>query len=372
MLWLALGIALALEPGRRRNLLSYLLPLVVVYLPYFVARFVYFGRAFPNTYDAKAGGGFYLSQGALYWAAWLIGGGVWALLPAIAVGLWRVRATLLGRYALLAVVLMVAYVTKIGGDYMLGRLVVAILPVLFLMAELGLRAWTRHGALAIGFGCLAFAIASLPTTLVRPRAIEWNLADERTHTPLVSFSPVRIGSNMFDRAKLFEQHFTKAGLRPILADFEIGMMGYYTDLELIDIHGLTDRHVARQALLRRGRPGHEHVADVDYLRARGVALARIPLWLGRYKPATRILFPDGSIYYFGTWRPDLAQALRGIPGVRFTDAPTFIDSYLDKGNQIASDEVKQDLRDFFEPYYFAGNVNPMRRARFESAIRGGR
>jgi hypothetical protein len=369
ILWLALGIALALDRERRRQAVRYAVPFLLVYLPYFAARFAYYGYLLPNTYYAKSGGGMYLSQGLVYWAASFIGGGLWALVPATLVGLWRTRGTLVGRYAGLALPLYVLYVTKIGGDYMVGRLVVAILPMMFLLAELGLRAAiARHGTRMVVPACLAFAVATLPTSLVRPRAIEWNLADERTHTPLVSFAPLRIGSNMFDRAKLFETRLVKAGQKPILSDFEIGMMGYYTGLELIDLHGLTDTHVARQPLASRGRPGHERWADAAYLRARGVGLARTTLWEGRYKPVTRILLPDGSIYFFGWWQPALAQALRQIPGVSLVDAPAFIDEYLAKMDKLPATVVAEDLREFFEPYYFAANPDPARHARFTSGI----
>jgi len=372
LLWLALGIALALEPQRRRQLLRYVVPLVAVYLPYFIARFAYFGYPFPNTYYAKSGGGLYLSQGLVYWAASLLGGGLWAIAPLALLGLWRARGTLFGRYAALVLPLYVAYVAKIGGDYMVGRLTVAILPMVFLLAELGIRTWVaRHGLRAVVFGALAFAIATLPTSLVRPRAIEWNLADERTHTPVESFAPVRIASNMFDRAKLFERLFSKAGLHPILSDYEIGMMGYYTGLELIDIHGLTDAHVAHQPLKHRGRPGHERIADASYLRSRGVGLARTTLWQGRYKPVTRIFLPDGSIYFFGWWQPELARALRQIPGLVYVDAPAFIDEYLAKIDKLPATVVREDLHDFFEPYYFAANADPARRARFDARIAAG-
>jgi hypothetical protein len=365
ILWFALGCALALHPEKRKQVLRYALPLVLVYLPYFLARFAYYGHAWPNTYYAKSGGGMYFSQGLRYWMASLLGDGLWAILPFAVFGAWQARRTLFGCYAMLALPLYGGYVAKIGGDYMVGRLLVALLPMFFLCAELGVRRLAEKRRSALLVGCLAFALTALPTSLVRSRAIEWNLADERTHTPLVSFAPPRIGSNMFDRARLFQDRLSKAGLRPVLCDYEIGMMGYYTGLDLIDIHGLTDVHVARRPLAQRGRPGHERWADTAYLRERGVALARTTLWEGRYKPVTRILFPDGSVYFFGYWQPQLAEALRTIKGVVLTDAPTFLDQYLAQADKLPADVARQDLRTFFEPYYFAHTPDPARRARFD-------
>jgi hypothetical protein len=121
-------------------------------------------------------------------------------------------------------------------------------------------------------------------------------------------------------------------------------------------------------LAARGRPGHERIAEPSYLLRRGVALARLQLWGGRYKPVTRVLFPDGAIYYFGTWQPELAQALRGIPGVVLVDAPAFLDEYLSKMAALSAATVKEDLGSFFIPYYFAVTDDPVRRAKFEQRI----
>jgi len=103
------------------------------------------------------------------------------------------------------------------------------------------------------------------------------------------------------------------------------------------------------------------------LRERGVALARKTLWDGRYKPVTRVALPDHSIYFFGFWQPELADALRKMGGV-LVDAPTFLDEYLAKMDELPADVVRQDLHAFFEPYYFAHTSDPARRARFESHI----
>jgi hypothetical protein len=59
-----------------------------------------------------------------------------------------------------------------------------------------------------------------------------------------------------------------AGLHLRIATSAIGMVGYYSRMELIDLTGLTDRRVARQKLKRRGRPGHER--HTQFERVKGI------------------------------------------------------------------------------------------------------
>lgn len=53
----ALAAALVLDRERRRGIVRYALPFVVVYLPYFLIRWSYYGQLFPNTFYAKSAGG---------------------------------------------------------------------------------------------------------------------------------------------------------------------------------------------------------------------------------------------------------------------------------------------------------------------------
>jgi hypothetical protein len=372
LFYAALGLALALDPARRRELLRYALPFLLLYLPYFAWRWTYYGAFFPNTYYAKSGGEAYFAQGLTYLGVSFIGGGLWAVTPLAALGLWHWRASLLGRFSAIVLPLYLGYVAKIGGDYMVGRLVVATLPLLFVLAELGAaRLIAARPYLALA-ALLAFVVAAAPTPLHRPREARWQTADERTHTPLVSFSPPVIDSPMFARAQLFRRMFVERGERPRIADIEIGMMGFYTGLEVIDCHGLTDAHVAREPIERRGRPGHEKLASVDYLHARRVDLSRLPLFAQRYWNSTRIDMPDRVPYFFARWRPPLAAALAAQPGISFPDATLVLRDYVGKIGSLPAAVVAADLRDFFEPYYFTTVADPVQRAAFDQRLAASR
>jgi hypothetical protein len=380
LLYASLGLALLLErdlrPGPKRVALReitlYALPFFLVYLPYFFWRWRYYGDLFPNTYYAKSGGGAYFTQGAVYLAASFSNANLWGALPLAMYGVWRSRKNLFGRYVAIAVPLYLVYVAKIGCDYMVGRLCVAVLPLMMLSAEIGLcelRAKERPSLAAAGLFLLGVCL--LPTPLLAPREVRWYLADERTHTPLRSFAPLAIDSEMFDRAMYFKHHCTDRGLHPRIADTEIGMIGYFTKLEIIDAFGLCDRTVAHSEIVERGRPAHEKRAAESYLISREVDLARYPLYDPPFDRFTvvRVGRSDMAQYFLRRYDPKLLRAMLGEPDVSTIDFKRAFDHYLaDILPTLDVAAVQHDLTTFFEPYYFAGNPDPLRRRAFDARL----
>ena len=140
LFYATLGAAIALSGKNRwQNLVRYAVPFVFIFIPYYLVRWRYYGDFFPNTYYSKSGGAAYYSQGQIYlWVSALAAGAV-VVLPFSIWGTFLYRRHIVARFAMLAVPAYLAYVAKIGGDFMLGRLLCAILPYVFLMAELAVR-----------------------------------------------------------------------------------------------------------------------------------------------------------------------------------------------------------------------------------------
>lgn len=370
LFYVGLGLALLLDRPPRRTLLRYAAPFVVIYLPYFLLRWRYYGHPFPNTYYAKEGAGTYWSQGLVYLWASFLGAGLWAVLPLAVYGWWRTRGTLFARACAFTLPPYLIYVAKIGGDYMCGRLVVVILPPLFILAELGAAGLARPGGrLARRFAALLIVPAMLPTPVIPPHTVTWRMSDERTLTGLASFSPPVVDSLMFDRALVFRRRLVERRIPVRLADIQIGMLGYYNDVDVIDCHGLTDLEVARLPLPRRGRPGHEKMAPPEYLQRRGVDLSRMPVFHHRYTALTELTMPDHVNYFLGRWRPDVIAAFADIPGFAARDVPAFLDRYLARIDQLPPGRVAEDLSGFFDPFYFSVNPDPARRERFLQRLR---
>jgi hypothetical protein len=261
----------------RQNALGYALPFFGLYVPYFAWRTSYYGALFPNTYYAKSGSGWYLSQGLDYLGMSGLASGAWAVVPLALLGIWRHRASLTAQFTALAVPLYLVYVAKIGGDFMLGRLLCPALPLVFIMAELGLMTFLLGAArwrpvLGLAFVPLA-ALAATRVKLIEPWEMYRGVADERTFYRLRSFDPLVVDSPRTDQAQALKEAFADAPRAPKVGVYCVGIVGYETTMPLFDYFGLTEPAIARKQIKTRGRPGHEKAgtlgdalhADTDFV-----------------------------------------------------------------------------------------------------------
>ncbi|MCP4871216.1 MAG: hypothetical protein GY898_21105 [Proteobacteria bacterium] len=201
---------------------------------------------------------------------WLLLAGAWLLTPAP-------RAAKV--FVVGAVVLWNVYVAKVGGDFMYGCFFVTLLAVAAeALAHRVARSERTLGAAAAGL-LLASSVGE-PIT----EHGTWGIVDESGYYPVEGWHPVRVGSAKFDVGLFFAETLHDRGIRPTLGSGGIGMMGYYSRLPIIDVLGLTDVTVARAALTRRGRPGHEKRPPEGYLAERGGTLLRGKSGMARLHP----------------------------------------------------------------------------------------
>jgi hypothetical protein len=359
--YVALGGALLLDRERRQGLIRYVLPFLLIYVPYYAWRWNYYGDFFPNTYYAKSANLTYFSHGFTWLLVSGLSSGIGMLVPLVLVAFWRRRCSFLVRYVLLATPLYFFYTAKIGGDFMLGRLLCPILPLFFIVAELGVRdlfhlRQTKTACAAMFLGGLVL----IPTTLIQPRQERWLIADERTFYRLTSFSPIKVSSDLFDYGQVLFKHFKARGLEPKVTTFRVGMIGYYSRLYLIDRFGLTDRTIAHQPIKQRGRPGHEKTGSLEYVLSKGADLTGwIPFYPPPYQALTRLNL-DGMVLHMAHYRPQWVAELQGKPGVSFTDFPAYLDRYIAGEHPWDPASIARDVA-FFETYYFSCNDDHKRR-----------
>ena len=373
ILYAALGLALFLEPGRRRELLRYSLPFVGVYIPYFLWRWHWYGDFFPNTYYAKSAHLSYFEQGWVYIASFAIGSGFWLGTPLVAFGVWRARRTILGRTLLIGVPLFVLYVAKIGGDFMYGRLLVPLLAPLLLAGEVGWRELlSERRTLLAGVGLAALAMVVVPTRILEPGEKKWHVSDERTFYPVASFSPLVVRSRYFRWARGLNEHFVERGVTPRLGLQCVGTVGYYTGLEIVDALGITDRELAHRPIEIRGRPGHEKVASADDLIEREVDLSDTPLFPAPYRDLTRLRLGRFD-YYLARYDAELLTPLSQQGDVEFTDIDALLGGYFESpvsgspGARKSDAEVACDGW-FFGAYYFSEVPDSPYRAAFSRLL----
>jgi arabinofuranosyltransferase len=360
----ALAAALLLDRECRRDLPRYLLPFVAIFVPYFLIRWSYYGDFMPNTYYAKSGDKTYFEQGVVYAFVTFVGSGVWAVLPLAAIGLHRLRRTLLSRFVLIGVPVFVIYVAKIGGDFMLGRLFVPVLPFVFLAADAGLRSLVVSTPLPVGAAFAWLGAASiLPLQIVEPAELFHGIADERTFTAVTDFGTMRVGAAGYDMGHALYREFRARSLMPRVATFSIGMVGYYSRLPLFDLRGLTNRAVAHQPITTRGRPGHEKVASLGQILDADVDLSEASLYPPEYDALTSVGV-GGFTFHLTRYEPDLVVAL--AHGTGLTDFRAHLDQTLPRLGSAGPDRMACDLW-FAKAYYFSRNDDAVRKAALANA-----
>jgi hypothetical protein len=358
LFYAALAAALLLDRERRAGLWRYALPFAALFVPYFLWRWSYYGDPMPNTYYAKSADEAYVAQGLTYFWLSFLGSGLWAVTPLALAGLFAARRTLPARFALIALPLYVAYVVKIGGDFMLGRLYVPVLALGFLFADVGLRVllaqrWRLGAALAV----LA-SLAVLPIRIVHAGELLYGVADERTFTPVLDFASMRVDAGGYRFGRALHDRLRARGLSPRVGVFSIGMAGYEADLPVFDLRGLTSRAVAHMPIAQRGRPGHEKTAQPGHLLQAGVDLAEIGVYPAPYDALTAGKLGAFNVHLM-RYEPALVRALRR--GGSIGDFPRHVDRALPVLGAAGPDRLACDLWQMGE-YYFSRNADPRRRA----------
>lgn len=322
LFWGCMGLALAAEDAlagsgnlfKRLNWKRYLaftLPLVLVFVPYFLIRWKVYGDPFPNTYYAKSGGEAYYAQGWIYFVVWIGRSGAWLFLPLLFLSLiGRVGSRdelRLRVFAALSVLIFGHYIVRVGGDFMADRFFVSLWPVALITLEVRARwiASRGHGGVAAALVALTVAAAVTPVSVVDRKDKRWHIAAEHTFYPVTGLAPLVIDSHYFRWGKQLGEVFADAAYKPRLAIGCVGMVGYYSHLPLVDRYGLTNRNIARKEITHRGRPGHEKMGSREEVMAEGAVIAQSPLWGRRWEGLTAFS-ANGVRLHVLTLTPELA------------------------------------------------------------------
>jgi arabinofuranosyltransferase len=380
------GLVLLAEEWRRlrsgglRVLVAYAAP-ALVYAAYLGWKLQYYGHVLPNTFYAKSAGETYVAQGWRYAVTFYLGSHLWLVLVPFAVWALSGRGDdarrRFRRFAGLSVLVYNAYVLKIGGDFMLGRFYVSTLPLILLGLEEGLYAWwARTGSDASWRRLAPWAAAGLlfatarGGSLVRPNKIEWGIADESTFYDVRWRYPLEIDHGNYRVGNLFGRTLADRGIDVTLATSGIGMAGFYSRLELIDLLGLTDETIAHAPLRKRGRPGHEKRASRGYLVRRGVDFIRKTSVISLGPPEARAVaqlrgLPGRPWFILRYDRDLMRQIAREAPEIRFVDFEVWLDRYVAALDRRSPGEVREDLG-WLRRYYFDHNDDPGRQGPIEA------
>jgi arabinofuranosyltransferase len=231
----------------------------LIFLPYFLWRWWYYGWLLPNTFYAKVGAGAaQIGRGLIYTHAFFAMSGYWLLLPLAGLKWSRCR-----RAALLpgGLVLALAGCTIfVGGDALpMFRFIAPLLPAFFLLLAAGtagllaLLGGRPSARISIGLLLLLFVVGA-----TRP-GFTGAFYDElrRDTTEVSAWKQVGLW---------LREHVAPTATIAVLP---AGAIPYVSGLRAIDMLGLNDATIAHRDMpgLGTGLPGHEKF-DVDYVLSR--------------------------------------------------------------------------------------------------------
>ncbi len=354
---------------QRRSLgptIAFALPGLLLFVPFLIWRYAYYGDLLPNTFYAKSAGDPYPGQGWFY--VLLFFNGYWVLWPALVTMPVLLFARRLGRATLLPLFVLpyLAFVVWVGGDFMFARFCLPVVPLLYLGLEVLVRRWGKRSA---QWACLvAVATATVcwheRDDLLHMGQTVRGVADERAQYP-----PTRV-EGLRHVGKRLGQVLAGTPARVAFSGTQ-AMLVYEAKFAyaLEAVTGLTDRFLAHQELTKRGQPGHEK-GIFSSPEATNYALhtQRLHFLLVDHPPMTTA-YPWLKVDLFGMaatlvrWDREVMAPLSRTPGVRVVDLERHLDDYLARLDELSPVQVRTDFG-AFELVYFRWNDDAPRRDRF--------
>jgi len=299
-----------------RDLIALILPFVALVGAHYLWRFEYYGVWLPNTYYAKVTEP-WPEMGRRYLSAFVLEYGYYLIIPFIA-ATWHRAAPLSRRIGWLCVAWMTLhaayYCYRVGGDHFEFRIFDFYAPLILWMAAEGLVAlYLRRPLTAVGLGAvmLVYSLvipmsAAINTRFVQPADVmtevyaPWGqFKVTLDNTPIARWLPGMSTIIEFTRRYMIRtnEHFignrqemhrmvwrffksnielaagvAERQLLPpmVVASANVGILGYYVDVPVLDMRGLTDAYVAHAVLPPSTWRfmAHERWAPTEYLDQR--------------------------------------------------------------------------------------------------------
>jgi arabinofuranosyltransferase len=265
VLWTLTG-----RPGPVRQKLSaaalMLVPAALIIGSWLIWKYAYYGSILPNTYYVKASfiSAAVLKTGVIYFAEFLRS---YFLIPFVFLAAAFIPEILAqSRMRILSgiVVLWCLYVLRLGGDFMEFRFLVPILPFSFILIAGLIRMLngtkTRIALVAmVFFGSLTHAaLFSTVHQIESVRELQGHLLHRDENW-------IRVG-------RVLRELFPSSEDRVKIATTAAGAIPYYSQLPAVDMQGLNDKWIARNAIIHGNRPEGRQAPPVDYLVKQGVNL----------------------------------------------------------------------------------------------------
>jgi arabinofuranosyltransferase len=265
---LAAGFLLTLlifKKANRWQFLEFILPFIILYGVYFIWRFSYYGKLFPNTFYIKEPSALLVPLGIQYYQRFLLGCPIWmplflALYFAIRT---RFRGLCRGDYFIAILCLLFsAYIIYVGGDFMdHWRFIMPLLAPFYLLIYHLSRG-------QIPFRPHKIEIAAALIILIIFAAINFgSIAKSRDISYDYNVDSIGALRNYVTQwtsvGKLLSQIGQPGDTIAITA---AGIIPYYTNMYAIDMYGLEAADLSKYGSLEEfTRPGHRMTISLKYL-----------------------------------------------------------------------------------------------------------
>jgi hypothetical protein len=268
--------------NNNHNFLYLLTPFIIIYFPYSIWRYLYYGYLLPNTFYAKVGSTVsQIHRGAEYLTEFAAPA-LFLLFPALIsmfLPKWHRRYS--KSYLLVLVtVVYTLYIIAVGGDSMPAfRFFTPLIPLFCLISAMLILLLARTNKQII------FMIAAI---------VLYNLIQMRTNREIYS----RLKN---DKVVFYGKEvglWLKENVPPnsVIATNTAGSIPYFSKLKTIDMLGMNDEHIAHRKIpsLGKGWAGHEK-GDGAYVLSIRPDYIQLGSKLGSKHPSKRFL-SDNEIY----------------------------------------------------------------------------
>jgi arabinofuranosyltransferase len=248
-----------------RHFLLFILPFAVLYGIYFIWRFVYYGKFFPNTFYIKEPSSLLLPLGFQYFKRFLLNCPIW--IPLILALYFAIRSRFRGfakgdYYTAVLFLVFSAYIIYVGGDFMdHWRFIMPLIPPWFL-----LMFHVSGGLIAIKLK--KYEIAILTVSMIFYAGFNFN-AILKSNAVSYDYNVDSIGA-----LRQYVSYWSNVGKllsrigqpTDTIAVTAAGIIPYYSDMYAIDMYGLEAADLTQYAPLQTfTRPGHRMTISLKYL-----------------------------------------------------------------------------------------------------------
>jgi arabinofuranosyltransferase len=250
--------------------LALILPQSVILLPWLAWKLSYYGELFPNPFFLRTTEsiGETIQRGVRYIDVFVVS--YW-LIPVCLVGVAAV-----GRFfrtpnrhlLLLAIILLawILYLVFVGGGFMEFRLLVPVMPYMFILIT-----WLLIGYIRSTTVRLVLVVLILAGSVYHEVTFTYNLKDGIEPVDQLYGHLVRPDEDWIGIGRMLDSLF--AGDRSVtIATTAAGAIPFYSDLPAVDMLGVNDRWVVEHGVSIGAMAGHQVIAPASYLYRRQVNL----------------------------------------------------------------------------------------------------